>query len=108
MILVFLYYGVMYLLLNMWVLYVVGLLLEMWLGWLWFGVLYVVSVLGGLVLVYLIVLFNMVMVGVLGVVFGFFGVMFMVVRWFYFDVCWVVVFIVINLVFMFFVLVISW
>lgn len=41
-------------------------------------------------------------------VFGFFGVMFMVVRWFYFDVCWVVVFIVINLVFMFFVLVISW
>ncbi len=50
----FLHYGMTHLLFNMWALYVVGPPLEMWLGRLRFSALYVLSALGGSVLVYLL------------------------------------------------------
>jgi membrane associated rhomboid family serine protease len=96
---VFVHYGVMHLLFNMWALYVVGPPLERWLGRLRFGALYALSALGGSVLVYLLSPLNASTAGASAAVFGLFGATFVVAKRLHLDVRWVVALIVINLVF---------
>jgi membrane associated rhomboid family serine protease len=94
----FLHYGVWHLLFNMWALYVVGPPLEMWLGRLRFTALYVLSALGGSVLVYLLSSLTASTAGASGAVFGLFGASFVVGKRLNLDVRWVVGLIAINLV----------
>lgn len=104
----FLHYGITHLLFNMWALYVVGPPLEMWLGRLRFGALYVLSALGGSVLVYLLAPLDSSTAGASGAVFGLFAATFVVAKKVNVDVRWVVVLIGINLVITFTVPSISW
>lgn len=97
----FLHYGAMHLLFNMWALYVVGPPLEAWLGRLRFGVLYALSGLGGSVLVYLLSPLNSATAGASGAIFGLFGAIFVVARQLKLDVRWIGAVVVINLVFTF-------
>lgn len=97
----FLHYGMTHLLFNMWALYVVGPPLEMWLGRLRFGALYVLSALGGSVLVYLLSSLGAQTAGASGAVFGLFGASFVVGKRLNLDVRWVVGLIAINLAFTF-------
>jgi membrane associated rhomboid family serine protease len=97
----FLHYGMTHLLFNMWALYVVGPPLEMWLGRLRFGALYVLSALGGSVLVYLLSSLGAQTAGASGAVFGLFGASFVVGKRLNLDVKWVVGLIAINLAFTF-------
>ena len=76
----FLHYGITHLLFNMWALYVVGPPLEMWLGRLRFGALYVLSALGGSVLVYLLAPLDSSTAGASGAVFGLFAATFVVAK----------------------------
>ena len=94
----FLHFGVTHLLFNMWALYVVGTPLEASLGRLRFSALYLLSALGGSVLVYLLSPLNAATAGASGAVFGLFGATFVVGRRLNLDVRWVVVLIAINLV----------
>jgi membrane associated rhomboid family serine protease len=98
---VFLHYGVMHLLFNMWALYVVGPPQEAWLGRLRFTALYALSALGGSVLVYLLSPLNAATAGASGAVFGLFGATFVVAKRLNLDVRWVAALIVINLIFTF-------
>ena len=104
----FLHYGITHLLFNMWALYVVGPRLERWLGRLRFGALYVLSALGGSVLVYLLAPLDSSTAGASGAVFGLFAATFVVAKKVNVDVRWVVVLIGINLVITFTVPSISW
>jgi membrane associated rhomboid family serine protease len=97
----FLHYGITHLLFNMWALYVVGPPLEMWLGRLRFTALYVLSALGGSVLVYLLSSLSASTAGASGAVFGLFGATFVVGKRLNLDVRWVVGLIAINLAFTF-------
>lgn len=97
----FLHYGAMHLLFNMWALYVVGPPLEAWLGRLRFGVLYVLSGLGGSVLVYLLSPLESATAGASGAIFGLFGAIFIVARQLNLDVRWIGAVVVLNLVFTF-------
>ena len=97
----FLHYGTMHLLFNMWALYVVGPPLEMWLGRLRFGALYMLSALGGSVLVYLLSPLNAATAGASGAIFGLFGASFVVGKRLNLDTKWVVGLIAINLAFTF-------
>jgi membrane associated rhomboid family serine protease len=97
----FLHYGVMHLLFNMWALYVVGPQLESWLGRTRFIALYVLSALGGSVLVYLLSPINAATAGASGAIFGLFGATFALARRLNIDVKWVIGLIVINLAFTF-------
>ncbi|HEX3548520.1 MAG TPA: rhomboid family intramembrane serine protease [Mycobacterium sp.] len=97
----FMHYGLTHLLFNMWALYVVGPPLEMWLGRLRYGALYVVSALGGSVLVYLLSPLNAATAGASGAVFGLFGASFVVGRRLNLDVRWVIGLIALNLAFTF-------
>jgi membrane associated rhomboid family serine protease len=97
----FVHYGLMHLLFNMWAIYVIGPPLEQVLGRLRFGGLYLVSALGGSVLVYLLGPLNMPTAGASGAVFGLFGATFVVARRLNLDVKWVVGLIAINLIFTF-------
>jgi len=97
----FLHYGLTHILFNMWALYVVGPPLEMALGRLRFGALYLLSALGGSVLVYLLSDLNSATAGASGAVFGLFGAMFVVGRKLNMDVRWVVGIIGLNLAFTF-------
>jgi membrane associated rhomboid family serine protease len=97
----FLHYGTTHLLFNMWALYVVGPPLEMWLGRLRFGALYVLSALGGSVLVYLLSSLGAQTAGASGAVFGLFGATFVVGKRLNLDVKWVIGLIAINLAFTF-------
>jgi membrane associated rhomboid family serine protease len=97
----FMHYGVMHLLFNMWALYVVGPPLEVWLGRLRFSALYVLSALGGSVLVYLLSSLNAATAGASGAIFGLFGAAFVVGKRLNLDVGWVIGLIVINLAFTF-------
>jgi len=94
----FLHYGVVHILFNMWALYVVGPPLERWLGTWRYGVLYLLSALGGAVLVYLLSPLNTATAGASGAIFGLFGATFVVGRKLNLDVRWVVSLIVLNLV----------
>ncbi len=104
----FLHFGVTHLLFNMWALYVVGPPLERSLGRLRFGALYVLSALGGSVVVYLLSPLNAATAGASGAVFGLFGATFVVGRRLNLDVRWVVALIAINLVITFTIPGISW
>jgi len=97
----FLHYGVTHILFNMWALYVVGPPLETALGRLRFTSLYVMSALGGSLLVYLLSPLNAQTAGASGAVFGLFGAMFVVGRRLNVDVRWVVGLIALNLAFTF-------
>jgi membrane associated rhomboid family serine protease len=97
----FLHYGITHLLFNMWALYVIGPPLEMWLGRLRFTALYVLSALGGSVLVYLLSPLTASTAGASGAVFGLFGASFVVGKRLNLDVRWVVGLIAINLAFTF-------
>jgi membrane associated rhomboid family serine protease len=97
----FLHYGAMHLLFNMWALYVVGPQLESWLGRTRFIALYVLSALGGSVLVYLLSPVNAATAGASGAIFGLFGATFALARRLNIDVKWVVGLIVVNLAFTF-------
>jgi membrane associated rhomboid family serine protease len=94
----FMHYGLMHILFNMWVLYVVGPPMEAWLGRLRFIALYALSALGGSVLVYLLAPTNSATVGASGAVFGLFGATYVVAKKLQLDVRWVTALIVINLV----------
>ena len=104
----FLHFGVTHLLFNMWALYVVGTPLEASLGRLRFSALYLLSALGGSVLVYLLSPLNAATAGASGAVFGLFGATFVVGRRLNLDVRWVVALIAINLVITFTIPGISW
>lgn len=97
----FMHYGAMHILFNMWALYVVGPPLEAWFGRLRFSVLYLLAGLGGSVLVYLISPLNSATAGASGAIFGLFGAIFVVSRRLKLDVRGVMAIIVINLVFTF-------
>ena len=97
----FMHYGITHLLFNMYALFVVGPPLEAWLGRLRFTALYVLSALGGSVLVYLLSPLNAATAGASGAVFGLFGASFVVGRRLNVDVRWVIALIAINLAFTF-------
>jgi membrane associated rhomboid family serine protease len=97
----FLHYGPTHLLFNMWALYVVGAPLEEALGRLRFTSLYVVSALGGSVLVYLLSAPAAMTAGASGAVFGLFGATFVVGKRLNMDVRWVIALIALNLAFTF-------
>ncbi|MGE2837194.1 rhomboid family intramembrane serine protease [Mycobacterium sp. SMC-4] len=94
----FLHYGLVHLLFNMFALYIVGPPLEMALGRLRFGALYLLSALGGSVLVYLLSSLNSATAGASGAIFGLFGATFVVGRKLNADVRGVIGIIVLNLV----------
>jgi membrane associated rhomboid family serine protease len=97
----FMHYGITHLLFNMYALFVVGPPLEVWLGRLRFSALYLLSALGGSVLVYLLSPLNAATAGASGAVFGLFGASFVVGKRLNLDVRWVVGLIAINLAFTF-------
>lgn len=104
----FLHNGITHILFNMFALFVVGPPLEIWLGRLRFSALYLLSALGGSVLVYLFSPLNAATVGASGAVFGLFAAAFVVGKKVNVDIRWVVIMIVINLVITFTVPSISW
>ena len=104
----FLHNGITHILFNMFALFVVGPPLEIWLGRLRFIALYLLSALGGSVLIYLFSPLNAATVGASGAVFGLFAATFVVAKKVNVDIRWVVIMIVINLVITFTVPSISW
>ncbi len=104
----FLHYGPTHILFNMWALYVVGPPLEAALGRVRFIALYVMSALGGSVLVYLLSSLGAQTAGASGAVFGLFGATFVIGKRLNLDVRWVIGLILINLVITFVVPNISW
>lgn len=104
----FLHYGPMHIVFNMWALYVIGPPLEVALGRLRFTSLYLMSALGGSVVVYLLSTLNGQTAGASGAVFGLFGATFVIGKKLNMDTRWVIGLIVINLVITFVVPNISW
>ncbi|MDT5006512.1 MAG: hypothetical protein QOJ24_3688 [Mycobacterium sp.] len=104
----FLHNGITHILFNMFALFVVGPPLEIWLGRLRFIALYLLSALGGSVVIYLFSPLNAATVGASGAVFGLFAATFVVAKKVNVDIRWVVIMIVINLVITFTVPSISW
>ena len=92
----------------MWALWVIGPALERWLGRTRFIALYLLSALGGSVLVYLLTPINVPTLGASGAIFGLFGATLVLSRKLNFDMRWIVGLIVINLVITFVVPSISW
>ena len=82
--------------------------MEIWLGRLRFSLLYLLSALGGSVLIYSFSPLNAPTLGASGAVFGLFAATFVVARKVNVDIRWVVIMIVINLVITFTVPSISW
>ncbi|UXA21020.1 rhomboid family intramembrane serine protease [Mycobacterium sp. SMC-4] len=103
----FLHYGMIHILFNMFALFIVGPPLEAALGRLRFGALYLLSALGGSVLVYLLSSVNSATAGASGAIFGLFGATFVVGRKLNMDVRGVMAIIVINLVITFIVPLVS-
>ncbi|MEU5944372.1 rhomboid family intramembrane serine protease [Micromonospora sp. NPDC047465] len=97
----FLHYGVVHLLLNMWALWVLGRSLEASLGPLRFGVLYLVSGLGGNVAAYLFSEQNQLTAGASTSIFGLFAALVVIERRMGRDISQVLPILVINLVFTF-------
>ncbi len=104
----FLHSGLTHILFNMFALFVVGPPLEIWLGRVRFIALYLLSALGGSVLIYLFSPVNVPTLGASGAVFGLFAATFVVGRKVNVDIRWVVIMIAINLVITFTVPSISW
>lgn len=105
---VFLHYGLIHLLLNMWALYVVGPPLESVLGRWRFTAVYALSALDGSVAVYLLAPLNTATAGASGAVFGMFGATFVVAKRLQLATGSLVAVIVINLIFTFSIPHISW
>ncbi|WP_433536217.1 rhomboid family intramembrane serine protease [Micromonospora sp. CA-249363] len=95
----FLHYGVIHLLLNMWALWILGRSLEVNLGPLRFGALYLIAGLGGNVAAYLFSAQNAATAGASTAVFGLFAALIIVGRKLGRDVSQVLPILVINLVF---------
>lgn len=104
----FVHYGIVHILFNMWALYVLGPPLEQHLGRLRFTSLYLLSALGGSVVVYLLSPLNAATAGASGAIFGLFGATLVAARRLNLDVRWLVTLIVVNLVITFSVPGISW
>jgi membrane associated rhomboid family serine protease len=104
----FLHDGPAHILFNMWALWVIGPALERWLGRTRFIALYLLSALGGSVLVYLLTPVNVPTLGASGAIFGLFGATFALSRKLNFDMRWIAGLVVINLVITFVVPSISW
>lgn len=104
----FLHSGIPHLLLNMWALYVIGPALESFLGRVRFIAVYVLSALGGGVLVYLLTPIDVPTLGASGAIFGLFGATLALSRLLNLDMRWVIGLIALNLVFTFSVPQISW
>lgn len=104
----FLHYGIAHILFNMWALYVLGPPLEQHLGRLRFGSLYLLSALGGSVLVYLIAPIGAATAGASGAIYGLFGATFVAARRLHLDIRWLVFLIVLNLGISFTIPGISW
>lgn len=104
----FLHSGITHILFNMFALFVVGPPLEVWFGRLRFSALYLLSALGGSVVIYLFSPLNVPTLGASGAVFGLFAATFVVGRKVNVDIRWVVIMIAINLVITFTVPSISW
>lgn len=104
----FMHYGIIHILFNMWALYVLGPPLEEHLGRLRFAALYLLSALGGSVVVYLFSPLNAATAGASGAIFGLFGATLVAARRLNLDVRWLIGLIVINLVITFSVPGISW
>lgn len=104
----FMHYGIVHILFNMYALYVLGPPLERHLGRLRFAALYLLSALGGSVVVYLFSPLNAATAGASGAIFGLFGATLVAARRLNLDVRSLVVLIVINLVITFTVPGISW
>ncbi len=104
----FLHYGPMHIVFNMWALYVIGPPLEIALGRARFIALYLMSALGGSVVVYMLSTLGAQTAGASGAVFGLFGATFVIGRRLNMDTRWVIGLIVINLVITFVVPNISW
>lgn len=104
----FIHYGLVHILFNMWALYVLGPPLERYLGRLRFASLYLLSALGGSVVVYL---FSSPMTGTggaSGAIFGLFAATIVAARRLNLDVRWLVGLVVVNLVLTFSIPGISW
>lgn len=104
----FIHYGIIHILFNMWALYVLGPPLEQHLGRLRFATLYLMSALGGSVVVYL---FSSPMTGTggaSGAIFGLFGATIVAARKLNLDVRWLVGLVAVNLVLTFSIPGISW
>ncbi|SCE71686.1 Membrane associated serine protease, rhomboid family [Micromonospora viridifaciens] len=97
----FLHYGLLHLLLNMWALWVLGRSLEAVLGPLRFLALYLVAGLGGNVAVYLFSPVNQPSVGASTAIFGLFAGIFVIMRRLGRDTSSIVPILVINLIFTF-------
>ncbi|MBM0228530.1 MULTISPECIES: rhomboid family intramembrane serine protease [Micromonospora] len=97
----FLHYGVVHLLLNMWALWVLGRTLEAALGPLRFLALYLIAGLGGNVAVYLFSAPNSTAVGASTAIFGLFAAIFVIMRRLGRDTSAILPILVINLVFTF-------
>ena len=104
----FLHAGVMHILFNMVALYFTGPALERGLGHVRFIGLYLLSLLGGSVLVYLLTPVDTPTLGASGAIFGVFGASFVLARKLNFDVRGIVGLIVVNLVITFVAPGISW
>jgi membrane associated rhomboid family serine protease len=97
----FLQYGILHLLMNMWALWVLGRVLEAALGPVRFLALYLVAGLGGNVAAYLFSSPGQLTAGASGAIFGLFAALFVVMRKLGRDTSSVVPILVINLVFTF-------
>jgi membrane associated rhomboid family serine protease len=104
----FMHYGIVHILFNMYALYVLGPPLERHLGRVRFSALYLLSALGGSVVVYLFSPLNAATAGASGAIFGLFGATFVAAKRLHLDVRSLVVLIAINLVITFTVPGISW
>lgn len=104
----FVHFGLIHLLFNMYALYVLGPPLERHLGRLRFSALYLLSALGGSVLVYLFSAPSAPTVGASGAIFGLFGATAVAYRRFNLDMRWLIGLIAVNLVITFSVPNISW
>lgn len=104
----FMHYGIIHILFNMWALYVLGPPLEQHLGRLRFAALYLLSALGGSVVVYLFSPLNAATAGASGAIFGLFGATLVAAKRLNLDVRWLIGLIVINLFITFTVPGISW
>ncbi|PZV95175.1 Membrane associated serine protease, rhomboid family [Micromonospora phaseoli] len=97
----FLHYGVIHLLLNMWALWVLGQSLEAVLGPLRFAALYFIAGFGGNVAVYLFSAPNQMSAGASTAIFGLFAAIFVIMRRLGRDTSAIVPILVINLIFTF-------
>ncbi len=97
----FLHYGVVHLLLNMWALWVLGRSLEAILGPLRFAALYFIAGFGGNVAIYLFTEPNRMSAGASTAVFGLFAAIFVIMRRLGRDTSAIVPILVINLIFTF-------